>query len=82
MMRQARIDWKTVQHKMVDMDIRSKRDLADKAKIHYNTLYSEGPYMSTTVDKLAALFGCNHEDLLTYVDAPPPKNHAALVAAN
>jgi len=63
------IDWKKVAHLAIDHEIESKRELATRAGIHYNTLYNEGEFKSSTVDKLAALFGCEQTDLLTVVEA-------------
>lgn len=67
-MKTSRIDWKKVQHLMIDEGIRSKKELAQRAGIHFNTIYSDGPFLSTTLDKLANLFDCPHEDLVMYVE--------------
>lgn len=58
------INWRTVRHRALDLDIRTDRALAQKAGLHYNSIGKEGPYMSTTLDKLAALFECHPCDLI------------------
>ena len=70
-MKMMAINWKKVAHLAIDHEISSKRDLATRAGIHYNTLYNEGEFKSTTVDKLAKLFGCDHMELITVIDADP-----------
>lgn len=66
-MRRVTIDWKKVAHLAIDKNIKSKRQLATLAGIHYNTVYNSGEFKSTTVDKLANLFGCSQLELLTVI---------------
>ena len=58
------INWREVRHRALDLDIRTDRTLAQRAGLHYNSIGKEGPYMSTTLDKLAALFVCHPCDLI------------------
>lgn len=67
-MKRVTIDWKKVAHLALDKDIKGKRALAKSAGLHYNTLYNNKEFRSTTVDKLAKLFGCSQLDLLSIVD--------------
>jgi DNA-binding Xre family transcriptional regulator len=65
-----RIDWKQVKHRMVELDVRSSTSLASGAGVHPNTLYKNGPFLSTTVDRLADFLKCSPQDLIVLVDAP------------
>lgn len=61
------INWKKVAHLAIDHNL-TKRELAKRAGLHYNTLYNDGEFRSTTVDKLAKLFECNPVDLIVIVE--------------
>lgn len=58
------INWDEVRKRGIDKKLYSDRAIARAAKLHYNSIGKEGPYMSTTLDKLVDLFGCQREDLL------------------
>lgn len=62
---QSSINWDEVRKRGIDRKLYSDRAIAREAEIHYNSIGKEGPYLSTTLDKLVALFGCSREDLLT-----------------
>lgn len=59
-----RINWKEVKHRMVERDVRSLSKLAEGAALHPNTLYKDGPFLSTTVDRLANFLGCKPQELI------------------
>jgi hypothetical protein len=69
-----RINWKEVKHRMVERDVPSMSQLAKGAKLHPNTLYKNGAFVSTTVDSLANFLGCQPLDLIVLVDAPEEGN--------
>lgn len=58
------INWDEVRIRGIRMRLRSDRAIAREAGLHYNSIGKDGPYLSTTLDKLVALFNCSREDLL------------------
>lgn len=62
---QSVINWDEVRKRGIDQKLYTSRAIAGAAGIHYNSIGKDGPYLSTTLDKLVQLFGCTREELLT-----------------
>ncbi len=60
----SQINWREVRHRGLDLDLRTDRAIARAAGLHYNSIGKDGPYLSTTLDKLAELFRCHPSDLI------------------
>jgi len=65
-MKETRIDWTKVRIKMAERGIRSVTELAEGAGIHRNTLYKDGQFHSTVMDRLANFFDCGPCDIITF----------------
>lgn len=70
------IDWDEVRKRGIDMKLYSDRAIARAASLHYNSVGKEGPYLSTTLDKLVTLFNCSRDELITVSDEPDKREKA------
>lgn len=61
----SKIDWQKVRHHALDLGVRSDRGIAHAAGLHPHSIGKEGPYLSTTLDKLAAWFDCQPTELVS-----------------
>jgi hypothetical protein len=68
---ESSINWREVRKRGIDLGLRTDRAIANAAGLHYNSIGKEGPYMSTTLDKLATLFKCARDELITIKKAGP-----------
>ena len=81
-MGQLRLDGRRVKVLMVMNDIDSLTALAEKAKMHYNSVYkmlNTGRFSIDSIEALANVLNCNPIDLMSTQGYPDPKLEALAV---
>lgn len=68
---ESSINWKEVRKRGIDLGLRTDRAIASAACLHYNSIGKDGPYLSTTLDKLVTLFKCSRDELITIKKTGP-----------